>query len=112
MIRTTKRMWRVAGLLVVALLIAGCMYKVLPLSARYVILDELPPELTPLSRPVILVADDQQHYLYGNPFWMRSELTARFVRTAIRPVGPLVSPRSPGRAVSRGVRRAGAVSAQ
>ena len=39
-----------------------------------------------LSIPVTLVADNQLHHLYGNPVWLRSGFTNKFVPVAIRPV--------------------------
>ena len=41
---------------------------------------------TPAMRYVILVADNQTQHLYGDPFWMRSELGARAIHTAVRPL--------------------------
>lgn len=49
----------------------------------------IPPQETegdPLSIPVILLADNQLHHLYGNPVWLRSGFTNQFVAVAIRPV--------------------------
>ncbi len=72
------------GFLVLPLLIAGCGHK-LSLSERYEILSEKPDGIS-LTRNVILVADNQLNYLYGDPVWLRSGLTDKFVKVAIRPV--------------------------
>lgn len=39
-----------------------------------------------LSQPIVLLADNQLHHLYGEPVWIRSGLTNRVVSVAIRPV--------------------------
>jgi hypothetical protein len=39
-----------------------------------------------LSREVVLVADNQIQHLYGDPVWLRSGFTNRFVSVAIRAV--------------------------
>jgi len=41
---------------------------------------------TPLSIQVVLLADNQLHYLYGDPVWLRSGFTDRLVPVTIRPV--------------------------
>ncbi len=41
---------------------------------------------TGLSEDVVLLADNQLHYLYGDPVWLRSGFTDRLVPVAIRPV--------------------------
>ena len=41
-------------------------------------------EARPLSRAAMIVADNQQHYLYGRPLWVRTALVDKAVHTAIR----------------------------
>ena len=55
------------------------------LSGRYGILDEQ-PDGAPQSLRVLLVADSHVHHLYGEPYWLRSELTEKLVPVAVRPV--------------------------
>lgn len=43
-------------------------------------------EGAPRSIDVILLADNQLHHLYGDPVWLRSGFTDKFVPVAIRPV--------------------------
>src|SRR3990172_6200176 len=76
--------WSLFLVMMLSLLLSACHYKP-PLSAQYSILDEQ-PDGTPLSSRVLLVADNQLHHLYGDPFWMRSEFADKLVRSAIRPV--------------------------
>lgn len=45
---------------------------------------EEPEESTALSQRVLLIADNQQHYLYGEPVWLRRGLFDKAVGTAIR----------------------------
>jgi hypothetical protein len=66
------------------LLVAGCQKK-LSLSERYEILPEKPDGFA-LTKNIMLVADNQLNYLYGEPIWLRSGLTDKFVKVAIRPV--------------------------
>src|SRR5690606_9628656 len=56
------------------------------LSSRYRILDEQPATGEPITRRVLLVADNQIHHLYGKPYWIRTELTDKVVPVAVRPV--------------------------
>ena len=67
------------------LLLMTCCERKLSLSERYEILPEKPDGFA-LSKNVILVADNQHNYLYGDPVWLRSGLTDKFVKVAIRPV--------------------------
>lgn len=40
----------------------------------------------PASLDVAIIADNQVHHLYGDPVWLRSGLTDKYVSVAIRPV--------------------------
>lgn len=64
--------------------VSACTPK-LSLSERYEILPEKPQGFS-LTKNVILVADNQLNYLYGDPIWLRSGFTAKLVKVAIRPV--------------------------
>ncbi len=70
--------------LLMLLLVAGCGPK-LSLSGRYEILPEKPDGFA-LTRNAILLADNQLNYLYGDPIWLKSGLTDKVVKVAIRPV--------------------------
>ncbi|MCP4623339.1 MAG: metallophosphoesterase [bacterium] len=70
--------------LLVLLPTAGCRRK-LSLSERYEILSEKPNGFS-LTKNIMPVADNQLNYLYGDPIWLRSGLTDKFVKVAIRPV--------------------------
>ena len=70
--------------LLILLLVVGCQRK-LSLSERYEILPEKPDGFA-LTKNIMLVADNQLNYLYGEPIWLRSGLTDKFVKVAIRPV--------------------------
>jgi hypothetical protein len=57
------------------------------LSARYdFLLGQATGSWTPLTTQVYLVADNQTQHLYGDPFWMRSDIALNFARTAVRPL--------------------------
>ena len=64
--------------------IAGCTHHY-SISSRYEI-SSYKPDGFAVSKNVIIVADNQLNYLYGDPIWMRSELIDKFVKVAIRPV--------------------------
>lgn len=70
--------------LLILVLVAGCEPKP-SLSERYEILPEKPDGFA-LTQNVILLADNQLNYLYGEPIWLRTGLTDKFVKVAIRPV--------------------------
>ena len=71
-------------LLAALLLFPGCLHRQ-SLSAQYEILPDKPDGFA-LSKNVLLVADNQLNYLYGDPIWLRSGLSDKLVRVAIRPV--------------------------
>jgi len=71
-------------LLALTLAVAGCI-KGPPISSRFQTLWE-EPDGPPISRRVVLLADNQTHHLYGDPVWIRSEFTDRWVASAIRAV--------------------------
>jgi hypothetical protein len=72
----------VRAAMLVPLLLVCCRPAELPKG--YVIRTGDEAEATPESRPVLLVADNQQHYLYGEPVWVRTAIVDRAVGTAIR----------------------------
>ncbi len=66
------------------LLTAGCQHPASLPSTWGIPAYEVDGDL--LSIPVILIADNQLHHLYGDPVWLRSGFTNQFVPVAIRPV--------------------------
>ncbi len=71
-------------ILIIILLVVGCQRKQ-SLSERYEILPEKPDGFS-LTKNIMLVADNQLNYLYGDPMWLRSGLIDKFFKVAIRPV--------------------------
>lgn len=70
--------------LIILWVLVGCGPKH-SLSGRYEILPDKPDGFS-LTKNVILVADNQLNYLYGDPIWLRTGMTDKLVRVAIRPV--------------------------
>lgn len=56
-----------------------------PISSQYEISPDKPDGFA-LTKNVMLVADNQLNHLYGDPIWMRSELTDQIVSVTIRPI--------------------------
>jgi hypothetical protein len=78
-------LWRGAAGLTMALTAAACCKDKPPeLPAGYQILQGEPDEADPISRNVLLIADNQQHFLYGEPVWIRATLIDKLVGSAIR----------------------------
>lgn len=68
-------------------LTASCGPALPPLSDRYEILSsDATGKWAPITDPVVILADNQTQHLYGDPFWMRSEIAAQLIRTAVRPL--------------------------
>ena len=79
-----RRLIRLLPLLIVVVFLFSCSQK-LSMSSQYEIADEKPDGFA-LSKNVLLVADNQLNYLYGEPVWLRSGFTDKLVKVAIRPV--------------------------
>lgn len=83
-VRDRRRITLLASFALMLTLTAAC-HRPASLSSRW----GIPPfeqSGDALSFPVLLVADNQLHYLYGDPVWLRSGFTNQFVSVAIRPV--------------------------
>ncbi|MFW6067312.1 MAG: hypothetical protein ACOC97_03170 [Myxococcota bacterium] len=66
-----------------ALLLGACP-RPTPISERHRIdIDESHADM-PLTVRLLVLADNQQHHLYGEPVWIQSGLPDRLVRTAVR----------------------------
>lgn len=65
------------------LVVLGCSGKP-QLPSGYVVASGDQGGARPISRGVLLIADNQQHYLYGEPVWIRTALVDKFVQSAIR----------------------------
>ncbi len=84
--RPPRPLRSVAAALALGLSCAGCAGAP-SLPGEYAIRNAQPPEdKTFLSKRIMILADEQVHYLYGKPGWLRTELTNQLVSTAIRPV--------------------------
>ncbi len=70
--------------LLLALSCAGCGGPGPDFPTGYVILRGDVHGSEPIGREALIMADNQEHYLYGEPVWIRQRVVDQFVTTAIR----------------------------